>query len=126
MKALLIIAHGSRRQASNEEVIALAEQLRAHQQKDYDLVEAAFLELAVPSIPEGVSQCVRQGANEIIVFPYFLNSGRHVTEDIPEILNEVRPHYSDVCIVLSQHIGASPAMPDLVLQTAGKTAINPA
>lgn len=124
MKALLIIAHGSRRQASNQEVIALAEQLRAHQQKDYDLVEAAFLELAEPSIPEGVANCVRQGANEVIVFPYFLNSGRHVTEDIPEILNEVRPHYSDVCIVLSQHIGASPAMPDLVLQTAGKTAIN--
>ncbi|MEC9314794.1 MAG: CbiX/SirB N-terminal domain-containing protein, partial [Pseudomonadota bacterium] len=79
MKALLIVAHGSRRQASNQEVIALAEQLRNSQQTDFDLVEAAFLELADPSIPEGIAQCVSQGANEVIVFPYFLNSGRHVT-----------------------------------------------
>lgn len=122
MKALLIVAHGSRRQASNQEVIALADQLRNSQQTDFDLVEAAFLELADPSIPEGIAQCVSQGANEVIVFPYFLNSGRHVIEDIPGILDQVRPHYPEVCIVRSQHIGASPAMQQLVLQTA----VNPA
>ncbi|MTI64828.1 CbiX/SirB N-terminal domain-containing protein [Methylophaga sp.] len=126
MKALLIIAHGSRRQASNQEVSALAEQLRQHPHNDYDLIESAFLELAEPAIPDGVAECVSQGANEVIVFPYFLNSGRHVTEDIPEILDQVRPQYPEVCIVLSQHLGASPVMPDLVLQTAGKAAINPA
>ncbi|MCX4191290.1 sirohydrochlorin chelatase [Methylophaga sp. OBS1] len=118
MKALLIVAHGSRRQASNQEVFALAEQLRSSQQPEFDLVEAAFLELADPSIPDGVAHCISEGANEVIVFPYFLNSGRHVTEDIPGILDEVRTRHPSVCIVLSQHIGASPAMPELVLQTA--------
>ncbi len=122
MKALLIVAHGSRRQVSNQEVSALAEQLRGNPEADFDLVEAAFLELAEPSIPQGIEHCISQGANEVIVFPYFLNSGRHVTEDIPAILDEVRPRHPEVCIVLSQHIGASPAMPALVLQTA----VNPA
>ena len=122
MKALLIVAHGSRRQKSNQEVMALAEQLRRSQQTDFDLIEAAFLELADPSIPEGIALCINHGANEVIVFPYFLNSGRHVTEDIPAILDDTRAQHPDVCIVLSQHIGASPAMPALVLQTA----LNPA
>ncbi|HAO23817.1 MAG TPA: cobalamin biosynthesis protein CbiX, partial [Methylophaga sp.] len=45
MKALLLVAHGSRRQRSNDEVIELAEKLKTECAQHYDIVQAAFLEL---------------------------------------------------------------------------------
>ena len=50
-KALLLVAHGSRRTASNLEVAQLAGQLQASLQADFMLVKSAFLELAEPTIP---------------------------------------------------------------------------
>jgi len=53
MRALLIIAHGSRRAASNQEVIDLVGFLST-KTKDYLNIAAAFLELATPSISESI------------------------------------------------------------------------
>ncbi len=89
-KGLLLVAHGSRRTASNLEVAQLAEQLQASLQADFMLVKPAFLELAEPSIPEGVAGCVAAGARSVVVLPYFLNSGRHVAEDIPAEIEKAR------------------------------------
>lgn len=110
MKALLIIAHGSRRQRSNDEVIELAEQLKSECAEHYDIVQAAFLELADTLIADGIENCVKDGATHITVLPYFLNSGRHVTEDIPHDVDVVRPKFPDVQIFIADHIGASSAM----------------
>ncbi len=118
MKALLIIAHGSRRQKSNDEVIQIADKLSKQTGQDFDLIESAFLELAAPLIPDGIEQCIQAGAKEIIVLPYFLNSGRHVTEDIPQIIAEQKKRYPHTEIILRPHIGASPIMLELILHMA--------
>jgi sirohydrochlorin ferrochelatase len=55
MKALLLVAHGSRRQASNVEVVALSAAIAREMKDDYPMVEAGFLELAEPSIPEALA-----------------------------------------------------------------------
>ncbi|OYZ55778.1 MAG: hypothetical protein B7Y21_13875 [Hydrogenophilales bacterium 16-61-112] len=88
MSSLLIIAHGSRRGASNDEVRQLADQVRAQPHHAYDHIGAAFLELAEPSIQEGLAALVAQGATDIIAFPYFLAAGTHVAQDIPEAIAE--------------------------------------
>ncbi|WP_438969836.1 sirohydrochlorin chelatase [Methylophaga sp.] len=118
MKALLIVAHGSRRQASNQEVMDLAELVAQRQDNSFDLVESAFLELAETLIPDGIEQCARAGATQITVMPYFLNSGKHVTQDIPEVITAIKPQYPDITIDVTEHIGASPVMIELVLQIA--------
>lgn len=118
MKALLIVAHGSRRQASNREVVELAETIKARPDNHFDVIETAFLELADTLIPDGIEQCARAGATHIVIMPYFLNSGRHVTEDIPAVIASVKPHYPDIDIMITQHVGASGVMADLVMQTA--------
>lgn len=76
MKALLLIAHGSRRASSNDEVKALAKKMGELSDNDFDAIVPAFLELAEPSITEGFEQCVSLGATEIIAMPYFLSAGR--------------------------------------------------
>ena len=117
---LLIIAHGSRRQASNEEVRALAERVRALRDPGIEHVEVAFLELAEPSIPEGLGNCVSAGAREIIVFPYFLPAGTHVANDIPHALEVFRDQHPAIRLRLASHLGASTALPLTVLDVASQ------
>jgi len=118
MKALLVIAHGSRRQQSNEEVKVIAEKLKSTCSDEYPIIHPAFLELAEPLIPDGIKNCVDDGATEIIILPYFLNSGRHVIEDIPDIVNSTITDYPNVNVKLAKHLGASDLMMDILISTA--------
>ena len=62
MKALLLIAHGSRRQASNDEVVSLADAIAGEMNDEYPIVQAGFLEIVQPSITEAIDRCVQLGA----------------------------------------------------------------
>lgn len=117
MKHLLVVAHGSRRAASNDEVRQLVNQMRKHNQV-YDRIECAFLELAEPSIPDGIQTCIEAGANEVIVLPYFLAAGTHVVNDIPDLIQAKQQEHPGVTIRQSGHVGALPGMVDLMLQAA--------
>lgn len=118
MKALLLIAHGSRRQQSNDEVDKIAEKLKTYCGEQYGIIHSCFLELAETLIPDGLKKCIDDGADSIIVLPYFLNSGRHVVTDVPEILNEEKLKYPNVEIKIAKHLGASDMMLDLLVTTA--------
>ena len=118
MKALLLIAHGSRRQQSNDEVIKLTNKLRDNSAAEYAIIHAGFLELADPSIPEGIKKCVVDGATSIVILPYFLNSGRHVIEDIPNIVKDSQQNYPDIDIKIAAHLGASNMIMDLLIDSA--------
>ena len=122
MQALVLIAHGSRRQASNREVTNLALGLKKSAGKHYQIVEAGFLEIAKPSIPEAIESCIESGATSVIVVPYFLAAGRHVAEDIPQIVRPVGERHPHVSIRISEHIGMSNSMPRLILDSASSQA----
>ena len=118
MKSLLVIAHGSRRSLSNDEVRQLVEKIAENPRSGFDDVSAAFLELASPSIPEGLEACIERGAREIVVFPYFLAAGRHVVEDIPAEVSPVKEKYPEVDVRIASHLGHSNALPDIIIDTA--------
>lgn len=115
MKFLLLIAHGSRRQSANDEVSRLGERVAALADNDYDGVVTAFLEIAQPNIHQGVAECVAQGAEYIVAMPYFLAAGNHVKKDIPAELECAKAGTPGVEIEISQYLGASDAMAELVL-----------
>ena len=116
---LLLVAHGSRRQASNDEVRELAARVSQRRGADFDAVTVAFLELSEPSIPAGLAACVANGAREIVLFPYFLAAGTHVVADIPEAIAEFQARHPDIVVRLTPHLGASAALPDAILTVAG-------
>lgn len=125
MQALLLVAHGSKRKQSNDEVVVLAGKLEKHCADHYGFVNAAFLEAADVLIPDGIQHCVNKGASSIIVLPCFLNSGKHVVEDIPRIVNSCKDRYPDIDICIAPHIGASPLMIDLLLACADTAKTEP-
>jgi len=118
MKALLLIAHGSRRAASNDEVIALAEKLKTTCGQQYPILQAGFLEISTPSISDAIKSCIKEGATSITVLPYFLNSGVHVIKDIPNSIEQAQIKFPGVEINMAAHIGASELMMPLLIDAA--------
>ena len=110
MKALLLIAHGSRREASNEEVRELAQRLEQVASGSFAKVVPAFLELAEPGIQDGIGLCVEQGATEVVAVPYFLAAGRHVATDIPEQIEKAACRHPGLRLRQSDHLGKHHAM----------------
>ncbi len=119
MKALLIVAHGSRREASNEEVRRLCKQVQEKAAETLGMVRPGFLELAEPSIPAGIQACIEEGAQQVTVLPYFLSAGRHVSEDIPAEVNRARAQNPHVNIILAPYLGAAPEIIDLLIKSGG-------
>ncbi len=117
-RALLIVAHGSRRAESNAEVRRLTERIARLVSADprIRVVRCAFLELAEPRIGEGIDACVAQGAEEIVVLPYFLAAGRHVQADIPAEVEAKRAQHPGIRITLAPHLGASEALAGLLAE----------
>lgn len=114
MRSLLIVAHGSRRAASNDEVRALTEQVAEQAGDRYQQVACAFLELAEPSIPEGLAALIDAGSTDVTVVPYFLSAGRHVVKDIPEEVAKVEKP-DGVSVRIAPYLGQSSAMAGLLL-----------
>jgi len=117
VKALLLVAHGSRREASNDEVRELTWQL-GRLDGSFQHVACAFLELAEPSIPDGLRTAIAAGAGEVVVLPYFLSAGRHVVTDIPAEVAVVQAEHPDVPIRVAPYLGAADGVARILLQQA--------
>jgi len=113
-RAILLVDHGSRRSAANELLEAVAARVR--ERRPGTLVATAHLEIAEPGIAEGIDVCVKAGATEVIVHPYFLGPGRHTTSDIPAIVAEVATRHAGVRIRVSEPLGLHDKLVDVILE----------
>ncbi|GGM25987.1 cobalamin biosynthesis protein CbiX [Paraliobacillus quinghaiensis] len=104
MKAVLYIAHGSKNEQTNKRMRLELEKLSSL--VDMQIQQVAFLE-ADPNIKEGIAQCVKKGATEIILMPVFLLPGVHVIKDIPEQVHSAQLTYPDVTIHIGEPLAAS-------------------
>ena len=72
-------------------------------------VEIAHMELAEPSIGAAVAKCVSEGYRKVVVAPYFLSRGRHITSDIPAMVAEAQRAHPGISCVIADPIGVPPA-----------------
>jgi len=114
MKSLIIIAHGSRKETSNIEVLDIVNQIK-DSETSYSLVESAFLEFASPSIEDSVKKSIEQILFKIYIYPYFLNSGKHVTSDIPNTIQTLKIKYPQVNFTMLPHFGESKKINEIIL-----------
>ncbi len=114
MKVLVMIAHGSRKEAANAEFISLVERVRIAAGSKYDFVEHCFLEIASPSLTEAMEHAIAKGARTISIFPYFLNSGNHVLRDIPETVDRLTNQYPHCTMTLLPYFGTFEGIAELI------------
>jgi sirohydrochlorin ferrochelatase len=113
--ALLLIAHGSRQPEANDDLHHVAEEMR---RRGYSITVASFLELADPGIDDGGARCVAEGADRIILLPYFLSAGVHVRRDLAAARDRLANRFPGVDVRLAEPLGRHPALLDVVAARA--------
>lgn len=116
MHAYLVVDHGSRRAASNEQLGEMAERVR--RLRPDALVSFAHMEIAPPSIADRFAELAEAGATSITILMYFLSDGRHVTEDVPELVAEAGGQYPHITWTIGQALGPHDALAALMLERA--------
>ena len=124
MKAILLIDHGSRRKAANEMMDCMANLVQAIAGSSV-IVKYAHMELAEPSVEEGVRQCVEAGASELVVFPYMLSPGKHSTGDIPRMIAAAAASYPHLDVRVTNAFGVHEKLAEVILERAGVDVAHP-
>lgn len=114
MNSIIIIAHGSKKETSNNEVLEIVNQIK-NSKTNYALIQAAFLEFASPSIEDSVKNSIDKNILNIFIYPYFLNSGKHVSIDLPDIIKELEEENPTIEFELLEHFGKSNRISDIIL-----------
>lgn len=113
-QGILLVAHGSRHAAANADLVALAEQVQRRRPRAH--VEIAYLEIAEPTIPQSAERCVSAGAARVLMLPYFLSAGAHVTKDLESYRAEFSKEYPQTEFILCQPLGLHPLIVDIVME----------
>jgi len=71
--AVLLVGRGSLNSEANADLHKIARML--WDRNGYGWVEPAFVSVAPPNVPAGIERCIRLGAQQVVVAPYFLNTG---------------------------------------------------
>lgn len=112
--AIILMAHGSRIAEANDAAHDIAGMLRAR--SPGQIIEVAFREMHPPNIQTAIDRCVAQGAERILLLPYFLFIGAHVQEDLPAELHLGQERYPQVEFAMGKHLGAHPKLAEIVLE----------
>ena len=110
---VVLLGHGSRAREANDGMYQVLEAVR--RQGKRSIVEAGFMGMNPPTIEEGVAACVSQGAEVVLLIPYFLHLGVHVQTDLPETVRELRARYPGVQFALGSPFGFHPKLVEAVL-----------
>jgi len=100
---ILIVGHGSRAEAGNQEILRFADQWRARQ-PDWR-IDVCFIEFAAPALAEGLAAAARQ-SRRVLVVPLILNAAGHVKMEVPEAIEQARLASPATEILLAPHLTA--------------------
>ena len=105
---VIILCHGSRGEKAVVEIPRvmrnITEGVRPFLPEGIKVVWAA-LQFNHPDLMETADALVADGMQRIVVMPYFLFSGNHITGDIPEEVEVLRGKYSQVQFIITKPLG---------------------
>jgi sirohydrochlorin ferrochelatase len=114
--AAIILFHGSRADGAGETARRIINDVRRN--GCYDIVTEAFLQHASPGLLEAIAFSAGQQARRVVIVPFFLQVGTHVTADIPIIIEEARKGFPDLTILVADAVGAHPRMAEIIIDLA--------
>ena len=106
--ALLLVGRGSLNSEANADLFKAARLLWDRNRLGW--VEAAFVSVSPPGVPEGIERCARLGAKRVIVAPYFLNTGVLVKRIGQQA------HHATAEVQMAPHLGLHPLVYDVLLE----------
>ena len=117
MENIILIGHGSpKKDANNIELTGRLLHSAIHPNCNNNCVKIAYLQFAEPGIADAIKECVLSGARRIVIHPYFLSSGMHVTKDIPEIIKEAKDMYPDREFIYTEPLGIHEKLVHVIME----------
>ncbi|OGI20662.1 MAG: hypothetical protein A3B68_08940 [Candidatus Melainabacteria bacterium RIFCSPHIGHO2_02_FULL_34_12] len=112
--SLILIAHGSKDPLWQKSFEELNQKLK----KDFskDKINLAFMDLNSPDLDAIILKLYKTGKKKFKVLPMFMASGRHMEQDIPRQINQIKEKYVEVEIELLKPIGEHPYFYSLLKQ----------
>ncbi len=105
---VIILAHGSRGERGIVEVPEtlrrISEGLKPFLSPGVEVAGAA-LQFNHPTLEEAVESLAVRGVEWIVIMPYFLFPGRHITKDIPQLVEKLKGIYPEVRFIMANPLG---------------------
>ncbi len=120
-KALIIVDHGSKLGKANEMLVQIAELIKKKNSPEFKIISYCHMELAEPTIGQAFDDCVSQGAQHIVVHPYFLAPGNHSTQDIPNLVKDAAVRHPGVSYHVTEPLGIHENIIEVILERAENT-----
>ncbi|HTN76558.1 MAG TPA: CbiX/SirB N-terminal domain-containing protein, partial [Pirellulaceae bacterium] len=102
-RGLLVVGHGTRSEQGCAEFLETVQCVA--QRLPQVAVQAAFLELAEPTIGAALAQLAARGVRRVVVMPLLLFAAGHAKQDIPQAVAEAAREHPQLQIQLTAHLG---------------------
>ncbi len=112
--AVLILGHGSRKKEANDILREVAGSIE--RAGHYGIVLPAFLQMEKPDFREAVRTLDAKGFKDIAILPYFLYSGAHVQEDLPNEMEEALKKHPGINFRLGACLGFHAKLIDIAME----------
>ncbi len=116
--AVIILGHGSRSAGADKSIQRIAVEVK--KRGEYEIVEQAFLQHTPPGLMETIEACARKDAGRIVIVPFFMQSGTHVTKDVPALIEQARKKHPGIEVLMTDFVGSHPLMAEIVMDLVGK------
>ncbi len=113
---VILFAHGSRDPLWRLPMESVATRVAAR--SPGTPVRCAYLELTTPDLPTAAAELAGLGLASVAIVPMFLGAGRHVREDLPQIVADLRAAHPAVDWQLQRPVGEDGRLLDLLADLA--------
>lgn len=108
---ILLMGHGSRKTAGNEEILRFADTWRTHHPGWR--IEVCFIEHADVLLDAGLDNAA-VNSTQVVAVPLILNAAGHVKMEIPEAVEAARARHPGVEFICAPHLGMGREVHDIL------------
>ncbi len=113
MKSALVIAHGSRKDSTNDMFFEILEMVKEMSPDTH--VEGAFISFSDIDIESSLEKLVNMGSTEIDIIPYLLFAGDHFNSTIPEKTEQFMKNHKDVKVNYKKSLGVDRRLAEILV-----------
>ncbi|MBM3119565.1 MAG: hypothetical protein FJ006_08475 [Chloroflexi bacterium] len=114
---IIVLAHGSRGERGGVDVAEALNKItrgvKAFLPPEVKVI-GATLQFNHPSLDEAVESLAAQKVSRVIIMPYFLFLGQHITEHVPKLIERFKCLYPEIQFTVSDNLGTDEYFIDLV------------
>jgi precorrin-8X/cobalt-precorrin-8 methylmutase len=121
MEKIILVGHGSpKKSANNMQIVGKLLHDVIHPGCNSDCIMTSYLQFEKPSLEDAIGNALDVGARKVIVHPYFLSAGMHVTSDIPGVIEGFKKIAPEVEFVYTAPLGISHRLVDVIVERIGE------